>query len=560
MRLRRRREFCLCLVSVACAWLVTTTGVVSASTYVVYIPLDSPIYNELDTLDGLGMLDSYISEIKPISRIEAARLTFEAQQNLVDHFDPLAARLVRALRAELSEELGWLERDEENGQPTMIHPLQRAELEYIYSRGAGRFWNTGGSGGLQASEVTPLLPNNDGIPTGAGSNEVARWSGWAGAGGFFTVYGEGAVTGPLARALPETSRVRPLDAEAVLSTGNLAISFGQQEMWWGAGRSAALSQSDNAEPFPALRAQNIHPLVLPGAFRYLGQFRYQIFFGQLDGERFFARPWIAGQIFSFKPLPDFEFGLTHAITFGGRFNDFYSPLGFLGRATGFSTGDPAQGNTNSRGGVYLKVRLPSFRNLQIYQEILGEDNLTREVQPVGRFLPLLAVSYQGGAHLPRLTEDGRTDLGVEYALLEPNYSIHGSPLYWTYSGSLMGDALGPNATEVDLRLGRWLRDADKLSLDIFYTERAPTFGTNRPYPAIFYGSPRGKEHSGGVAIEMFSLPQAAGGLTGGLTDMRARAAVDYVRSLNYQPHQQTVRVLLSLSGSFKLGFWSWQWR
>lgn len=558
MRPGGRREFCLCLVSVA--WLVISTTVVSASTYVVYIPLDSPIYNELDTLDALGVLDSYISEIKPISRIEAARLTFEAQQNLVDHFDPLAARMVRALRAELSEELGWLERDEENGQPTMIHPLQRAEIEYIYSRGANRFWDTGGRGGLQAAEVTPLLPNNDGIPTGAGSNEVARWTGWAGVDGFFTVYGEGAATGPLTRALPDTNRVRPLGAEAVLSTGNLAISFGQQEMWWGTGRFAALSQSDNAGPFPALRVQNIHPLVLPWAFRYLGQFRYQIFFGQLDGDRFFARPWIDGQIFSFKPLPDFEFGLTHAIMFGGRFNDFYSPPGFLGRATGFSTGDPEQGNTNSRGGVYLKLRLPLLRNLQIYQEILGEDNLTREVRPIGRFLPLLAVSYQGGAYLPRLAEDGRTDLGVEYALLEPNYSIHGDPLYWTYSGSLMGDALGPNASEVDLRLGRWIRDADKLSLDIFYAERAPTFGGDQPYPAIFYGSARSKERSGGVAIEMFSLPRPAGGLVGGLTDMRARAAVDYVRALNFQPCEQTVRFLFSLSGSFKPMLWSWQWR
>jgi hypothetical protein len=46
-----------------------------ASTYVVYLPLDSPVYDELDTLNGLGLLRSYISEIRPISRIEAARLT-----------------------------------------------------------------------------------------------------------------------------------------------------------------------------------------------------------------------------------------------------------------------------------------------------------------------------------------------------------------------------------------------------------------------------------------------------------------------------------------------------
>ncbi len=38
-----------------------------ASTYVVYIPLDSPIYDELDTLNSFGYLDSYLDEIKPIA-------------------------------------------------------------------------------------------------------------------------------------------------------------------------------------------------------------------------------------------------------------------------------------------------------------------------------------------------------------------------------------------------------------------------------------------------------------------------------------------------------------
>ena len=52
-----------------------------ASTYAVFIPLDDPIYYELDTLDGLGLLDSYLSEIKPISRVEAARLVIEAENN-----------------------------------------------------------------------------------------------------------------------------------------------------------------------------------------------------------------------------------------------------------------------------------------------------------------------------------------------------------------------------------------------------------------------------------------------------------------------------------------------
>src|SRR5437879_107604 len=96
--------------------------------------------------------------------------------------------------------------------------------------------------------------------------------------------------------------------------------------------------------------------------------------------------------------------------FGGRGNDNYGFLGFLGRGTGLHTGSASVGNTNSRAGVWLRLRFPSLRDLVVYQEELGEDNLTTEASPIGRFLPFLAASYQGGIYLPRLTADGMTDL------------------------------------------------------------------------------------------------------------------------------------------------------
>lgn len=547
--------------------LISVAGIAGASTYVAYIPLDSSIYTELETLNGLGFLDTYLDEIKPISRVEAARLTLEAEHNLLtaEHSDPLARSLIHTLRAQLREEIGWLESNSEDDLPTMAHPVERLEAQYVFSRGEQREWRTSrvglsGDGGINAEEATPLLPNNDGLPTAAGSNEIARWSGWAGFGGFLTAYGEGAVAGPFTRSIPGISRLQGLGSAVVVSLGNFAISFGTEEMWWGTGHFAALSQSDNASPFPALRIQNIHPTLLPWVFRYLGQFRYQIFFGQLDGDRYFAHPWIDGEIFSFKPLPNFEFGFTHTIDFGGVHNDNYSVLGFLGRATGFATGSPIGANTNSRGGVYLKFYFPEFRNMQVYQEILGEDNLTKELPPVGRFLPFLAVSYQGGFYLPRLTADGLTDLRFEYAILEPNYSVHGDSLYWTYEGQLMGDPLGPNATEVDLQIGRWLDLRDKLSGDVFYTEQAPSYGTDAPYPAQFYPYALGKEHSGGLAFNLLRLPRPISRLGNGLATIRARAAVEYAQDVNYQSHTDSVRFLLMFSGAFTPGWSSWVWK
>src|SRR6516164_1729988 len=115
---------------VALALFLCLAGTSRASTYVVMIPLDSPIYLELETLDGLGYLDTYFSEIRPFSRVEAARLTLEAERNmkLDDQYEPLAVQLTKTLDLQLSEEIGWLRNNAEDDQPNMIHPLQGAEV------------------------------------------------------------------------------------------------------------------------------------------------------------------------------------------------------------------------------------------------------------------------------------------------------------------------------------------------------------------------------------------------------------------------------------------------
>ena len=537
-------------------------GIATASTYVVYIPLDSPIYDQLDTLNSLGYLDTYLAGIKPIARVEAARLVLEADHNLenASHRDALASEMLRSLHLQLGEEIGWLVNNREDNLPTMVHPIQRFEAGCIYSHGDPRYWRTGPSG-IQAQEETPLLPDNDALPTGSGSNEVARLSGWGGFGGFLSAYGEGAVAGPITHSLQTGGRARVLGAESVVSLGNFALSFGQQEMNWGLGKFGSVTQSDNAQPFPALRAQNIHPFMLPWVFRYLGQFRYSVFFGQLDHQHQYSRPWIDGQIFEFKPLPNFEFGLTHAIQFGGHGNDFYNLWGFLGRATAFSTGSASEGNTNSRGGVFARATFPSLGGAQVYQEVMGEDNLNYEVPGAGRFLPFLARTWQGGVYVPRLTGDGLTDFRVEYIVSDSNYSTHSDSLYWSYKDQTMGNYLGPNATGVHLVFGRWFDLRYKGDVDLFYTDQAPSWADNTPYPAEFYPYSLSKERSGGVAFDLLKIPGHFPLFGASAVDgMKARGAVEYAHALNYERGTDTVRFLISVSLFLDPGLGSWSWK
>ncbi len=485
----------------------------------------------------------------------AARLTIEAAGKLNDsgHYEPLARAAVRTLAQQLREEISWLRHDAEDDQPTMVEPIDRIEGEYIYSAGQSRYWKVNQNSQIFTQEQTPLLPYNDGLPTSSGSNEILRAGGWAGFAGFLTGYGEGAVAGPVTKGVPNVSRAQLLGSEVVASFGNVAISFGQHERWWGTGYFAPLSQGDNAMPFWGLTIDNIHPSYMPGFLRYLGPSRRELFIGQGDGDKYWTHPWIIGHNIVFKPLPWFELGATRAIMLGGAHNDNYNFMGFLGKATGINTGSISSGQTNSRGGFYLKFYFPGLRNTQIYQEMLGEDNLTKEIPGIGRFMPFLAVSYQGGVYVPRLTKDGLTDFRFEYTILETNYSTHADPLYWTYEGQLMGDALGPNATEVDLQIGRWLEHSHKISLRFFYTEQAPGYAGDQSYPFKFYPYALSKEHSAGAMLDLSSLPTSLKRLKqlhpDFLGDWHAKIAIEYASNLNYQAGAHSFRTMIFLSTS-----------
>ena len=565
----------LAMVAIAVALAIASPA--RASTYVVYIPLDSPIYDELQTLNDLGYIDDYLDEIKPISRVEAARLTIEAQEHVGDrpHSDDIARDIVREMRDQLREEIGWIQSNREDNPPTaMLNPIDRAELQYIYSRGPERFWRGAPNSGniIKADEGTPLLPDNDGIATAPGSNEVARWGAWGGVGGFLSAYGEAAVAGPFGHEPANTNRVRPLGAEAVASLGNWALSFGQEEMWWGPGHFSTIGQSDNADPIPGVRFQNTHPILLPGFLRYLGQFRLQFFLGRLDAGRVpttpgaglpiatFARPWIDGQIVSFRTLPNFEWGITHAIMFGGAGNNNYSWLGAIGRGTGFDTGSPSTGNTNSQAGVFLKFRFPILRDSVLWVETNAEDNFSAELRPIGGALPILAISYQGGYYLPRLTKDGRTDLRFEWKINEPNFETHSDALYWVYSDRLMDDPLGPNASEIDLQVGRWFPNLTKGSADLFFTDRAPKGAENIFLPAGAYGptSTLHHERSAGIAFDLLTIPQNSRLREDVLAFGRSHLAVEYCEHMNYGP-PGAFRAVASFTLGIKPNWDGWSW-
>jgi hypothetical protein len=552
----RRIKFPLMLAALAIAFVARPAF---ASTYAAYIPLDSSIYDELATLNDLGLADSYLSEIQPISRVEAARIVVEAESKLseMQSQNQLARSVIGELRMQLPDEVQWIEQDHEDNLPTMFHPLDRVEGEYVLSEGKRRALdtthtptNTNG-GGIDFQEGTPLLPNNDNLSTDQGSNEILRWSGWGGVGGFITGYGEGALAGPVTDSPSQANRAQLLTGAMVVSLGNTAISFGREEMSWGVSHYNQLSQSNNGQPFTALRFRNIHPGHLPWIFRYLGLYRYEAFLGQLNSGRTFSRPWLSGHMITFRTLPSFEWGLEHTIMFGGTGNDNYSPLGFLGKMTGLSTGNSQQSNTNTRFGIFGKVYIKQLRDTQIYAEDLSEDFFNAGGLS-GFKLPFKGPSYTAGIYVPRLTIDGRTTARFEYSLTDKEYSVHNDSLYWSYNNALMGSSLGPGAWQANFEIDRWLNLQSRVGIDTFYTRR-------QAIALPFYTPPtRNSETGYGLALNFLHLPLEISPLANSLGEMKARGGIEYVTDINYT-NNNSFRALLQLSLAFNPSFGGLIW-
>ena len=190
----------------------------------------------------------------------------------------------RALRAQLALEIGWLENDQEDALPSMVRPVQRMALQYVYSSGDRREYYVENARPVTVGEATPLLP----------AIVICQRASWQQRHGACGPDGPGlAVFSPATRKEPMRVRCammrrrrtadRIVNGAAVVSLGNLAISYGNEAMQWGPGYYGQLAQSTNASAFPALRFQNIHPGHLPSFLRYLGLMRFNAFLGQLDG-------------------------------------------------------------------------------------------------------------------------------------------------------------------------------------------------------------------------------------------------------------------------------------
>ncbi len=479
-----------------------------------YVPLDSWIYPELDRLAALGYINSDIAGMRPWTRLECARQISEAADRIADdEGSGEAARIYQDLMQEFSKEVNWLG----GGDNAELR------LESSYTRVTG----ISGKPLTDGYHFGQTVYNDFGRPEEEGLNNVTGLSGWA-ANGPFAVYVRseyqhspsvpalplaarqaismadfshiGGFSGPFPVSpdtpTPSIDRARLLDTYVAMNLSNWQLSYGKQSLWWGPDKGGGMMISDNAEPLTMFRINRVTPFKLPSVFGVLGPMRVEFFLGQYTGYDFLftpsglvgqygkslhPQPIVHGERFSFKPTPNFEFGMSRTTDYGGP---GYPLTWHTFLRSVFSTAQTLPGAANKpgarRSGVDFSYRLKNA--LMFYADgFTQHDTISPIIGPD-------VAAWLGGIYIPRLPGLPKLDFRAEGVYTDPPIGgnvgsgfFYYNPTYisgFTNSGNLMGNWVGREGQGVQTWTSYWFGPRNKLEFEVRHLKVSHEFIPN----------------------------------------------------------------------------------
>ncbi len=417
------------------------------------VPLDSWVYSALDKLSALGLIDSDLQGARPYTRYEVAR-QLEAAGNAASYSNvsPAIAGLIRRMEREFADSLA----DLHSGYSEGYFKPREIQLKYVYQDGK----NARSTGNNVAINQFPLNFNNYGLSYQEQNAQMVL-QGEARLGSFLLV--EARPILQLQDGDQSESDVRLFDGRIALQLGAFEVSVGRQSLWWGQGRHGSIVLTNNAQPLDMIRLTNPTPTLLPWIFKYLGPFRFDVFWSKLEEDRIVPEPYFAGLRFNFKPLPWVELGASRAVMFGGEgrpdlsWDDYITILGGKNLSG-------AEDTSNSVAAIDGRVRLPFLWNAEIYGELGGEDEANYFPSKTG---------YIAGIYLPQVEPSQRLSLRFEYADLHlPTWFSHSQYRSgYTYEGNIMGHHTGGAAKDAYVELQAIISEKLLLTIGLDYEER-----------------------------------------------------------------------------------------
>ena len=310
------------------------------------IPLDSPIYAQLERLKSIGAIKVALPIMKPFNTKEVKALLGSIE-------NPLALEVKRALIQEL-----------------------------------GRYVRAGiveANIGAACADKETAVPNAQGrvLKDGANADASVRMQ--------MVNRKIGLVFTPEFRDNASDSGGRIGDTYLRIPWKNMNVTLGREALWMGAGREGTLLLSSNAKSLDMIRLSSLRP------FRF-HPYRHNILnkiFGAMDIDFFVSRlhrygtivkedgtihsgyPKLMGMQFTFRPWNLFSIGLYRTAMFGGGgrdqgFGTFAKALFPFGQEE--NTGTPNEPG-DQKGGFNIEWYVPNtIQPLKIYGEWAGEDS------------------------------------------------------------------------------------------------------------------------------------------------------------------------------------------
>jgi hypothetical protein len=431
-----------------------------------YVPLDSWVYPALSRLAAMGYVQSAHLGMRPWTRLECARLLDEASEKMGGDETgegTQAQKIFDALAAEFADESDRLNGTENLG----------VSLDSVYTR----FTGISGTPLRDGYHFGQTIINDFGRPYGEGFNSADGVAAHAEAGPLaFYVRGEyqhapvvpsnspqvlqaiasADLTLPLANGRAEVNRFDLLEGTVAVNVNNFQLSFGKQSQWLGVGETGSLLMTTNAEPLLMFKMDTVSPFRIPLLSKVLGPVRAEYFIGQLAGHQFEfndlnntllgpgninPQPYMSGYKVSFKPTPDFEFGMGITAQFAGPGLPF-TWHNFLRTFYAHTSGSNNPGKRLSE--LDFSYRVPGIRNwLTIYNDALVVD----EISPLGS----TRATVNPGVYMPQIPKIPRLELRAEglheplTSEFTPGFVYYGARRFrsgYTNDGNLMGNWIG----------------------------------------------------------------------------------------------------------------------
>ncbi len=455
-----------------------------------YVSMDSWVYASLDRLAALGFIHTGYAGMRPWTRMECARLLEEAAERVGHSENSEVSAIYRALATEFADETHRIEGGQNLG----------LSVDSVYSR----FVGISGPPLRDAYHFQQTITNDNGRPYAEGFNNISGIKAHAVAGPLsIDVQAEyqhsPAVASDPASVLEATAaqdetlpvpngrgtinRLRLVSGAAALTLGGFQFSFGKQSLWLGPGDSGPFMFSDNAEPIPMFRIDQVSPGRIPGLSRLLGPVRTEFFLGQLSGHNFVnsdstlhgpgfsPQPFIHGSKISFKPTKNLEFGFAYTILFGGPGMPF-TWHNFLRTFTRFNEAPGSSSDPGDRRSTFeFSYRVPYLRDwLTIYADSYVED----EISPLGSTRP----SMRMGMYFPRIPKVPKLDLRLEGLYTDVPGQQPTGFIYWngryrsgyTNDGQLLASWIGREGRGGQAWATYWMSPRSKIQLAYRHAE------------------------------------------------------------------------------------------